>query len=47
MASQSGSIRKVVIKGTGRRKAPPKVDSNRKPPGSTLTRNENKPSQKS
>lgn len=44
MASQSESIRKVVIKGTGRRKTPPRVSSNRKPPGSTLTKAEKKPS---
>ena len=47
MTSKSNSSRRVIIRGTGRRKAPPKADNSGKPPGSTLTKKRDTVSRKS
>ena len=45
--SESSSSRRVVIRGTGPRKAPPKADNSGKPPGSTLNKNKDGSSRES
>ncbi len=45
--SESSSNHRVIIRGTGPRKAPPNADNSGKPPGSTLTNERSRPSQKS